>query len=160
MTLDGKPVKRRKPVLTVRLALFYLSLLAQYSPDTTIGYNYPPLDSWTKTDSGYIHNSTGKTAADCPENATVVEAEPQVQAAGSVSDSGTGSGSSSHATASRAVVRFATSYESYSAPGWASGGSEDDGDDEDDDDDDDDDDDEDSEHGAGSEEEAQGSGGD
>ncbi|KAK4154006.1 hypothetical protein C8A00DRAFT_14844, partial [Chaetomidium leptoderma] len=71
--LDGKPSKRKSPVLTVRLALFYLCLLAGNSPDTSMGHDYPPLNSWTKTGAGYVHNSTGKKVTQPPENATVVD---------------------------------------------------------------------------------------
>lgn len=87
MTIDGK-TQSSGPVLTVRLGIFYLCLLARYSPDTSIGYDYPPLDSWTRTATGYVHNSTGKKVTQLPENATIVDPRPR-SSEGSRSNSST-----------------------------------------------------------------------
>lgn len=89
-TVTGKPSGAKAPVLTVRLGLFYLSLLALYGSDTAIRYNYPPLDSWISTKTGYVHSSSGKKVASIPENATVVEratSPPRSQSGSSGGDS-------------------------------------------------------------------------
>lgn len=49
-----------KKTLTVRLALFYLSMMAGYGP-ATIQTAYPPFNSWTCRDDGTLmHNTSGK----------------------------------------------------------------------------------------------------
>jgi hypothetical protein len=96
MTLDGKTANRR-PKLTIRLALFYLCLLARYSPDTSIGHEYPPLNSWTKRGAAYVHNSTGATVTQPPANATVIEPPQQVpQSSSTTRPEGTTSASRSN----------------------------------------------------------------
>jgi hypothetical protein len=74
-TFQGSTPSGRNPKLTIRLALFYLCLLARYSPNSSIGHDYPPLDSWAKRSAEYVHNSTGATVAvtKLPADATVVE---------------------------------------------------------------------------------------
>jgi hypothetical protein len=96
MTPQGKPANK-SPKLTIRLALFYLCLLARYSPDTSIGHEYPPLNSWTKKGAGYVHNSTGATATQPPANATVIEPPQQVpQSSSTTRPEGTTSASRSN----------------------------------------------------------------
>ncbi|KAK3292825.1 uncharacterized protein B0H64DRAFT_202116 [Chaetomium fimeti] len=72
----GKSSDTKSHVLTVRLALFYLSLLALSGSDISIGGDYPPLDSWTRTKTGYVHNATGEKVTHVPEDATVIERGP------------------------------------------------------------------------------------
>ncbi|KAH6611765.1 hypothetical protein B0J18DRAFT_82782 [Chaetomium sp. MPI-SDFR-AT-0129] len=96
LTVNGKPSGAKAPVLTVRLGLFYLSLLALCGPDTAIRYDYPPLDSWIRTKAGYVHNSSGKKVTSIPENATVVEratSPPGSQSGSSRSSSSSGGNS-------------------------------------------------------------------
>jgi hypothetical protein len=82
-TRDGKS-SGKNPDLTVRLALFYLSLLTMQSVDSSMRSRYPPLDSWTREETGYVHNSSGER---------VTHLEP-----GAVLDDGTDSSSTSRSS--------------------------------------------------------------
>ncbi|KAL2757400.1 hypothetical protein ACRALDRAFT_2032328 [Sodiomyces alcalophilus JCM 7366] len=64
--------------LTVRLALFFLSLLARGSVD--LEYDYPPLDSWTELKpSGFRHNTTLRQVRKLPAGANVHNAQSESQ---------------------------------------------------------------------------------
>lgn len=59
-----------KNQLTVRLALFYLSMMAA-SGFSNIQNEYPPFDSWSYTDAGYVHNTTGEVVKKKPRGASL-----------------------------------------------------------------------------------------
>ncbi|KAL8354296.1 hypothetical protein RB601_003924 [Gaeumannomyces tritici] len=54
-----------KNQLTVRLALFYLCMMATYGP-REIDTSYPTFDSWTLQNNKYIHNTTGLSVGEKP----------------------------------------------------------------------------------------------
>ena len=85
---------RGKDCLTIRLGIFYLSLLAAYGP-SSMEFAYPKFDSWHPFDGGYRHNSTGsfvkklssKAAIDDPNpRPEEVEAEEAAEDVGNDSD--------------------------------------------------------------------------
>ncbi|KAF6805337.1 hypothetical protein CPLU01_15992 [Colletotrichum plurivorum] len=63
--------------LTVKMALFCLCLMA--AGEIHIDYEYPPLDSWTKQQSGhgYIHNTSGAYSRRRPHGAVITDTEDQ-----------------------------------------------------------------------------------
>ncbi|KAK0629942.1 hypothetical protein B0T17DRAFT_527065 [Bombardia bombarda] len=62
--------------LTVRLALFYLSMMAGLGP-SAIQTEYPSFDSWFCLDNGgFMHNTTGRIEKKLPPNAVVQYLDP------------------------------------------------------------------------------------
>lgn len=63
----------------MRLALFYLSMMAGYGP-TSIQSDYPAFDSWSYSDDGtYIHNTTGKIVKKRPYKAVLQHHDPSAK---------------------------------------------------------------------------------
>jgi hypothetical protein len=67
--------------LTVRLALFFLCMLAGEEGGSKIQFDYDPLDSWKKTREGYVHKTTGKKVTARPTTGSIEE-EPRPAPAG------------------------------------------------------------------------------
>ncbi|KAL8410428.1 hypothetical protein RB596_000201 [Gaeumannomyces avenae] len=62
-----------KHQLTVRLGLFYLSLMAGLG-SRVMGTDYPAFDSWCYSDNGlYIHNTTGSVTEKRPPQADILQ---------------------------------------------------------------------------------------
>ncbi|PGG97275.1 hypothetical protein AJ79_09261 [Helicocarpus griseus UAMH5409] len=60
--------------LTVKLALWWIHMLAGAGRDTWIEFDYPPLDSWVHVNGLYQHVSTGKTTDKKPDESKKVRA--------------------------------------------------------------------------------------
>ncbi|KAK0753557.1 hypothetical protein B0T18DRAFT_397158 [Schizothecium vesticola] len=66
-----------KGVLTVKLALFYLCLMAGHGP-SNIQTSYPRLNSWCRLENGtFRHNTSGRTAIQLGSKDRVEDADPQ-----------------------------------------------------------------------------------
>ncbi|KAK3374232.1 hypothetical protein B0T24DRAFT_704490 [Lasiosphaeria ovina] len=64
-------------VLTVKLALFYLCLMAGHGP-SNIQASYPRLNSWCRLENGtFRHNTSGRTAGQLSSKDRVEDADPQ-----------------------------------------------------------------------------------
>ncbi|KAK3303884.1 uncharacterized protein B0T15DRAFT_494387 [Chaetomium strumarium] len=87
-------------VMTVRLALFFLCMLATEHDGANLGLDsYPPLHSWTRTgDSEFTHNTTGRIVTAQPPNGRVFEEHTATSRSSATSRSPSASGRSTRST--------------------------------------------------------------
>ncbi|KKZ62164.1 hypothetical protein EMCG_03363 [[Emmonsia] crescens] len=59
--------------LTIKLALWWIHMLAGAGNDIHIGHEYPPLHSWRAVDGGYQHTSTGEIIGTKPTSGNILD---------------------------------------------------------------------------------------